>query len=199
MTSNIASASSSIFTEEDYLIFERSSEIKHEYLAGHVYAMAGATREHNLITGNIAGELRRQLRGEPCETYSNDMRVKIPQTGLYTYPDVVVVCGEPLFSDDHRDTLINPLLIVEVLSPSTEGYDRGEKFKHYRSIQPFSEYVLIARDRMSADHFVRQDGTWTIREVEHEVRLVTISCLLTFSEIYERVGFGAEKGAEELN
>jgi len=197
MTRDIASESPTILTEEEYLAFERSSEIKHEYLSGHVYVMAGATREHNLITGNVSGELRRQLRGKPCETYSNDMRVKISETGLYTYPDVVVVCGAPLFSDDRRDTLINPMLIVEVLSPSTEGYDRGEKFKYYRSIEPFSEYVLIAQYKMAADHFVKQDNTWTIREVDREIRLVTIPCLLTFSEIYDRVGFVAERESEK--
>lgn len=193
MTRNITSQSSSILTEEEYLAFERSSEIKHEYLSGHIYAMVGATREHNLITGNVAGELRARLKGKPCETYSNDMRVKIPKTGLYTYPDVVVVCGTPVFTDDRRDTLINPILMVEVLSPSTEAYDRGEKFKHYRSIESFSEYVLIAQDKMEADHFIKKNDIWIIREVEGEIRLVTIPVTLTFSEIYDRVQFGTEK------
>jgi Uma2 family endonuclease len=197
MTRNTASQLSTILSDEEYLAFERSSEIKHEFLSGHVYAMAGATREHNLITGNIAGELRLQLRGKPCETYSNDMRVRISRTALYTYPDVVVVCGTPLFLDDHRDTLINPLLIIEVLSPSTEGYDRGEKFKYYRSIESFSEYMLIAQDKIAADHFVKQDNIWTIREVEQEIRLITIPCLLNFSDIYDRVEFITEEKEPE--
>lgn len=193
MAKNRAPQSPSILTEEGYLAFERSAETKHEFLSGRVYAMAGATREHNLITLNIAAELRLQLKGKPCETYSSDMRVKIPASGFYTYPDVVVLCGKPLFADVHRDNLVNPLLIVEVLSPSTEAYDRGEKFKHYRSIDFFSEYLLIAQDEMAADHFVKQDNIWTIREVEREVRLATIGCTLAFSLIYDRVEFGAEK------
>jgi Uma2 family endonuclease len=189
----MATWSSSILTEAEYLDFERQSEIRHEYLSGHIYAMDGVSREHNLITGNVAAELRSQLRGRPCETYSNDMRVRISGNGLYTYPDVVVVCDNPIFLDDHRDTLINPLLIIEVLSPSTEAYDRGEKFKHYRSIESFSEYLLIAQNKMSADHFVKQDEMWTIREVEQEIRLVSVPCTLAFPTIYERVEFSAEK------
>lgn len=176
----MATPSSSILTEEEYLAFERESEIRHEYMSGHTYARAGASREHNLITGNVAAELRSQLRGKPCETYSNDMRVRVSRTGLYTYPDVVVVCDTPIFLDDHRDTLINPLLIIEILSASTEAYDRGEKFKHYRSIKSFSEYVLIAQDKMSADHFVKQKGIWTLREVEHEIKLISVPCTLVF-------------------
>jgi len=187
-----------ILSEEQYLAFERASVTKHEFISGRVYAMAGASREHNLITGNIAGELRYQLRGKPCETYSNDMRVRIPSTGLYTYPDVVVVCGPPIFLDDHRDTLINPLLIVEVLSATTEAYDRGEKFKAYRSIESFSEYILIAQTKMAADHFVKQDNIWMIQEVEREISLVTIGCKLAFSEIYDRVMLEGEGGPEMI-
>lgn len=194
MTSNVATQSSPILTEQEYLSFERSSNIRHEYLLGQLYAMAGATREHNLITGNVAGELRAQLKGKPCETYSNDMRVRVPRSGQYTtYPDVVVVCGTPQFLDDHADTLLNPLLIIEVLSSSTEAYDRGEKFRDYRSIESFSEYVLISQAKQSADHFTKVNNIWTIQEVEQEIRLVTIPCTLTFSEIYERVEFGGEK------
>jgi len=193
MTINLAIESSTTLTEEEYLGFERSSEIKHEYLSGHVYAMVGATRKHNLIIWNVASALHRQLRGNPCEAYINDMRVKIPKTGDYTYPDIVVVCETPLLSDDYSDTLINPLLIIEVLSPSTEAYDRGEKFKRYRSIESFSEYVLIAQDKMAADHFVKQNNIWTILEVDQEIRLVTIDCLLTFPEIYDRVELASEK------
>ncbi len=195
MTGNVATQSSPILTEQEYLSFERSSNIRHEYLSGQIYAMAGATREHNLITGNVAGELRAQLKGKPCETYSNDMRVRVPRSGQYTYPDVVVVCGTPQFLDDQADTLLNPLLIIEVLSSSTEAYDRGEKFRDYRSIESFSEYVLIAQAKQSADHFTKVNNIWTIQEVEQEIRLVTIPCTLTFSEIYERVEFGAEKQA----
>jgi Uma2 family endonuclease len=195
MPGNVITQSSPRLTEEEYLSFERSSNVRHEYLSGQIYAMAGATREHNLITGNVAGELRTQLKGKSCETYSSDMRVRVPRSGQYTYPDVVVVCGAPQFLDDQADTLLNPLLIIEVLSSSTEAYDRGEKFREYRSIESFSEYVLISQAKQSADHFTKVNDIWTIQEVEQEIRLVTIPCLLTFSEIYERVDFGAEKQA----
>lgn len=193
MAGNVATQSSPILTEEEYLAFERSSDVRHEYLSGQIYAMAGATREHNLITGNAASELRAQLKGQPCETYSNDMRVRIARSGQYTYPDVVVVCGTPQFLDDHGDTLLNPLLIIEVLSSSTEAYDRGEKFRDYRSIDSFSEYVLIAQAKKAADHFTKKNNIWTIQEVEQEIRLATIPCTLTFSEIYDRVEFSSEK------
>jgi Uma2 family endonuclease len=189
MAINAASLPSLTLTEEDYLAFERTSDVRHEYISGQIYEMAGATREHNLITGNVASELRAQLKGKPCETYSNDMRVRIPRTGLYTYPDVVVVCGTPQFLDDHNDTLLNPLLIVEVLSASTEAKDRGEKFRDYRSIESFSEYVLIAQTKRAADHFAKRNGIWTILEVEQAIRLVTIPCPLNFPEIYDRVEF----------
>jgi Uma2 family endonuclease len=178
-------------TEEEYLAFERASDIRHEYRDGYVYAMAGATREHNLITGNVFGELRAQLRGKPCETYSVDMRVRIPRTGGYNYPDVVVVCGKPMLADGHRDILLNPLVVVEVLSPSTEAHDRSDKFRDYRSIESFAEYLLIAQDRRSADHFVKQSGIWTILEVEEEIKFVHIPCTLRFPDIYERVEFPA--------
>jgi len=196
MTKSTSLQSLTFLGDAEYLAFERSSEIRHELLSGRVRAMAGAAREHNLVTGNISAELRSQLKGKPCETYSNHMRVGAPRRSLYTYPDAVVACGTPLFSDDRRDTLINPLLIVEVLSPSAEGYDRGEKFKCYRSIESFAEYVLVAQDRMWADHFVKLEGIWTIRETERSIELVTVPCVLSFSEIYDRVELVARKGAE---
>ncbi len=116
------------YTPEEYLARERLAEYKSEYLDGTIFAMAGGTREHSLIAGNVHGELRMQLKSRPCETYTSDMRVLISQPGLHTYPDVTVVCGEPLFLDEKRDTLLNPAVIVEVLSPGTEVYDRGKKF-----------------------------------------------------------------------
>src|SRR5919198_4874617 len=119
------------YTPEEYLALERAARHKSEYVNGRIYALAGASRAHNLIVVNVSAELRAQLRGRPCETYASDMRVKVSQTGLYTYPDVVVVCGEPRFEDAQVDTLLNPTVIIEVLSESTESYDRGEKFAHY--------------------------------------------------------------------
>jgi Uma2 family endonuclease len=190
MAANLAYQFPGQMTEEEYLAFERASDIRHEYRDGYVYAMAGATREHNLITGNVFGELRDQLRGKPCETYSSEMKVRIPRTGSYNYPDVVGVCGKPALADGHRDVLLNPL-VVEVLSPSTEARDQSEKFREYRSIESFAEYVLIAQERPSADHFVKQGGVWTILEVEEEIEFVHVPCTLRFPDIYERVEFPA--------
>jgi len=134
-------------TPEQYLEIERKAEYKSEYFNGETFAMAGASRRHNLITGNVFAAIHRQIRNRPCEAYTNDMRVKVSESGLYTYPDVVVVCEKPEFDDEHRDTLLNPSLIVEVLSESTEAYDRGKKFENYRMIASLSDYLLIAQDK----------------------------------------------------
>jgi Uma2 family endonuclease len=178
-------------TPEEYLAIERRAETKSEYFKGEMYAMVGASREHNLISSNIAGELRQQLKGRPCETYSNDMRVRVPSTGLYTYPDVVVVCGEPAFEDEHVDTLLNPTLVVEVLSDSTESYDRGRKFAHYRSVESVVEYLLVAQDEYRVEQFVRQaDGRWLlsdVRTLEGSVELASVGCALQLREIYDRI------------
>src|SRR6476661_5007696 len=141
------------YTSDQYLALEREAEYRSELVNGQIYSMSGASREHNLITTNLSREISTQLRGKPCETYSSDMRVKISPTGMYTYPDVTVACGEPRFEDDHVDTLLNPTVIVEVLSPSTEAYDRGEKFAHYRKLDTLSDYVLISQDKARVEHF----------------------------------------------
>lgn len=178
-------------TPEEYLAIERQAETKSEYFNGEMFAMVGASRSHNVIAVNIAGELRQQLKGRPCETYTSDMRTRIPATGLYTYPDVIVVCGEPKFEDEHVDTLLNPTLIVEVLSPSTESYDRGKKFAHYRSVESIAEYLLVAQDEYRVEQFVRQtEGRWLlsdIRTLEGIVELASIGCVLKMGEIYDRI------------
>jgi Uma2 family endonuclease len=182
-------------TPADYLAAERKSAQKSEYINGHVYAMAGASRVHNLIALNTASELRAQLRGRPCEAYVNDMRVKVERTGMYTYPDVIGLCEEPRFEDENVDTLLNPTVIIEVLSPSTERYDRGEKFAHYRRLESLREYVLIAQDIRRIDHYRRDGDTWVLTEVsEPESALVisSISCTLQLSDIYDRVDFPTE-------
>ena len=176
---------------EEYLSIERRSETRSEYLNGEVFAMVGASREHNLIVANITGELRQQLKGRPCELYPNDMRVKIPATGLYTYPDVVVVCGEPLFEDEHVDTLLNPTLIVEVLSESTESYDRGKKFGHYQTVGSLAEYLLVAQDEARIEQFVkRPDAHWLYsdtRSADGFLELSSIGCVLALKEVYDKV------------
>ena len=170
-------------------------------LNGELIAMSGASRAHNLITGNIFGELRTLLRGSGCETYANEMRVSSPLTSSYFYPDVVVVCEEPRFEDEVFDTLLNPIILVEVLSPSTEAYDRGEKFAHYRQLASLQEYVLVAQDKVFVEHYRRQEKQGTapvtgkdwiftdFQELEEILSLTSIQCDLPLQEIYERVAF----------
>lgn len=180
-------------TPEDYLSLERAAETKSEYFDGEMFLMTGASRKHNLIATNAVRELSQQLKGRACEVYSSDMRVKIPAAGLYTYPDVVVVCGEPQFEDDYVDTLLNPTLIVEGLSKSTASYDRGNKFSYYRTLPSLAEYLLIAQGEYMAEHQVKQpDGKWLladIRGIESIVELPSIRCALALSEVYDKVVF----------
>jgi Uma2 family endonuclease len=176
---------------EEYLAIERKAETKSEYVNGEIVAMTGASREHNLVVVNIAGEIRQQLRGRPCEMYANDMRVRVPSTRLYTYPDLVVVCDEPQFEDDYLDTLLNPTLIIEVLSESTEGYDRGKKFGFYRTIPSLAEYLLIAQDEHRIEQYAKQpDGRWLLseyRSADDVAELAAIQCQLALKEVYDKV------------
>lgn len=177
-------------TPEEYLVRERKAQYRSEFVDGRVYAMAGASRAHNLVAGNVFAELRAQLRGKPCEAYVSDMRVKVSRTGLYTYPDVVAVCGEPRFEDAHVDTLLNPTLVVEVLSGSTEGYDRGEKFSHYRRLESLREYALVTRDRVRVEHFARHGEHWMLTEIsdpEGALALPSLDCTVALRAVYERV------------
>ena len=182
-----------LLSPEDYLTIERQAAAKSEYLAGEIFSMAGASERHNLIVANLVGEFRSQLKQRPCKVYPSDMRVKIQSSGLYTYPDVVVICAEPEFEDDHKDTLLNPTLIVEVLSESTEAYDRGKKFEHYRSLKSLSDYVLVAQDGARVEHFVRQaDGTWLFsahNNLQDTLELPSVYCALPLHEIYDKVEF----------
>ena len=183
----------SFLTPEQYLEIERKAEFKSEYYNGEMFAMSGARAPHVLIVGNALFQLRLQLRSKPCRSFSNDMRVRVSATGLYTYPDLAVVCGECHFLDDRWDTLLNPTLIIEVLSESTEAYDRGRKFEHYRSISSLREYLMIASDRVSAELFTRQpDGHWVFsdaHEPEDIVQLESIGCQLKLADLYENVEF----------
>lgn len=178
-------------TAEEYLAIERQAPCKSEYFNGEMFAMAGASRRHNLIALNIGAELRAQLRPRPCEVYTSDMRVKIGRTGLYTYPDVVVVCDEPRFEDADGDTLLNPIVLVEVLSPTTADYDRGGKFEHYRTLASLQAYLLVAQDRCHVVHYTRQpDNTWLLAETEAIqdcIHIPAIGCDLPLSEVYAKV------------
>jgi Uma2 family endonuclease len=176
---------------EEYLAMERESNEKHEYLDGEVFAMGGASLNHTLIVTNVVIELGTQLRKRDCTVHSSDLRVKVSSSGLYTYPDVVVVCGEPQFDDQIKDTLTNPALIVEVLSESTKSYDRGDKFAHYRALPSFMEYVLIAQDSPHIEHFFRQpDKRWIFHEtddIKDKIELASIGCTLSLAEVYAKV------------
>jgi Uma2 family endonuclease len=184
------------YTPEEYLALERQAECKSEYYAGEILAMAGASRWHNLVVANVIGELRSQLKGRPCTTYPSDMRVKISPTGLYTYPNVTVVCGEAQFEDHQQDTLLNPTLIVEVLSESTEAYDRGDKFAHYRKLASLTQYVLITQTKPHVGHYVRQaDHRWLLAEADSlsdSVHLPSIDCHLALAEVYDKVDIVGE-------
>jgi Uma2 family endonuclease len=182
-------------TPEQYLEIERKAEFKSEYYEGEMFAMAGAREAHNLIVGNLHSDLHQQLRPRPCRAYMSDMRVRVSPSGLYTYPDVTVVCGEPQFLDERRDTLLNPSLIVEVLSPSTEAYDRGRKFKHYRSVESVSQYLLVSSEQVSAELFTRQpDGGWrliAVSSMEDSLDLQSVGCRLALADVYEKVDLTA--------
>jgi Uma2 family endonuclease len=182
------------YTPEEYLALERKATQKSEYVNGQVFAMSGASRAHNLIAGNVYREISSQLKGRPCEAYVSDMRVKVSTTGLYSYPDVVAVCGEIRFDDEQKDTLLNPTVLVEILSSSTEAYDRGEKFAHYRQLESLQEYVLVGQDKVRVEHFVRQGDQWVLTEasnLDDTVHLASIGCRLALREIYDKVEFPA--------
>ena len=200
------SAAQTRLTPEEYIAFERKalpdSEIsRYEYLNGELIAMSGASRAHNLISNNISGELRSLLKGSGCETYASDMRVSAPLTSSYFYPDVVIVCEEPRFEDDVFDILLNPIILVEVLSPSTEAYDRGEKFSHYRHLASLQEYILVSQDKVLVERYRRpkthetapvtaKDWIFTaFQALEDILPLTSIQCELPLPEIYERVTF----------
>ena len=180
-------------TEAEYLAFERESAFKHEFVDGEVYMMTGASARHNRITFSINSVLGPQIRGKGCSGYSPDMRVRTPQTGTYAYPDVTIVCGDEQLAEDDKMVLLNPTVIFEVLSPSTESYDRSKKFEYYREIASLQEYILVSQDRAYIERFVRQDGeSWvyiTFNGLDATLELVSIDCRLPLAEIYEQVDF----------
>ncbi|MBC7813841.1 MAG: Uma2 family endonuclease [Burkholderiales bacterium] len=185
------------WTAEEYLAFERASDEKHEFLDGQIYSMTGASRAHNLISVNTATAFNNALRQHPCEVYASDMRVKAPSTkGGYLYPDVVVVCGEAAFEDQQVDTLLNPTVIVEVLSSSTESFDRGTKSQHYRALDSLQEYLLISQNTAHIEHYARRaDGQWLLSDavgLEAVVELRSVDCRLALADVYVKVAFEDE-------
>lgn len=183
----------------EYLHIERAAAYRSEFFRGEMFAMAGGSPKHSLIKMNLAGSLWNRLRGHRCTAYDSDLRIRC-RTGLYTYPDASVICGELEFDDEHKDTVLNPTLIVEVLSKTTEAYDRGKKFDHYRTIPALREYVLVAHDEPMVQRFLRNDDdTWTLTAVsglERSLMLNSIGVELPLAEVFDRVDFTAEEPDE---
>jgi Uma2 family endonuclease len=173
----------------EYLALERSAEHKSEYVDGLIYAMTGASRAHNLIAVNLAVELHRQLKDRPCEAYLADMRVKAATARSYRYPDIAVVCGQPEWEDLHFDTLLNPTVLIEILSPSTAANDRGPKFAEYQRIDSLREYLLVCQDQPRIERYARREAGWllTVTEgLDATVALDAIGCVLDLREVYRK-------------
>jgi Uma2 family endonuclease len=180
-----------LLSPEDYLEQERRAEYKSEYLAGEVFAMAGASRRHGLIVTNLVRELGQQLKGKPGEVHSSDLRLRVTAAGLCTYPDVMVVCADVQFADDQKDTVLNPVVLIEVLSESTSDYDRGRKFEYYRTLPSLREYLTVAQDKLHIEHWTRQQedsgSLVELNNLEQTIRLASIDCILPLKEIYDKV------------
>ncbi len=181
-------------TPEEYLEFERTSEIRHEYVDGEIFAMAGASLNHNRVNGNIFNEIKNQLKKSPCDAFASDMRVKVNELEKYTYPDIVVVCGDiELEKIKGLETLVNPAVIIETLSDSTEAYDRGKKFQHYRFLSSLQEYILVSQHHCLVEKYVRSDdGSWryfSYEKMEQTLTIESINCEVLLSDVYYRVEF----------
>ena len=197
----MSTQSRSHLTPEQYLEIERKAEYKSEYIAGQMFAMSGASRAYNLLASNLLGLLHRQLLTSDCELYPSDMRVRVTRTGLYTYPDAVVVCDKPRFLDSSVDTLLNPTFVVEILSPSTEAYDLGRKFEHYSTIESLSEYLIVAHDRLHARLHTRQEGRWLVKgasSLEETLELRSIGCRISMTDLYNKVELPPSQISGEL-
>jgi Uma2 family endonuclease len=179
-------------TEQEYLALDRAAEFRSEFLDGEMFAMSGGSLRHARLAGNIFLELSHAFRGNVCEAFNSDFRVRV-SSRMYTYPDISVVCGEPVLADDRQDVLLNPVAIFEVLSPSTEKYDRGLKLQHYRAIASLREYLLVDQNQVRIEQYARQsDQSWTFRDyqsLDDELRLESIGVTLPVRGIYHRVEF----------
>jgi Uma2 family endonuclease len=175
---------------EEYLELERPSNVRHEYIDGELKGMPGETKEHSAIGGNIFAHLYFKLEDSACEIYNSDLRVLVENTGLYTYPDVSVVCGEAEFEDANQDSLFNPTVLFEVLSKSTENYDIGKKFEHYQMIPSLVDYLLVAQNAYRVEHFTRQQDGWFLRVykgLESKIVLPSLNCELALASIYKKI------------
>ncbi len=186
-------------TEKECLRLERQAETKSEYWNGQVYALAGASERHTIIVANTLTLFVMQFKGRACTAHASDLRVKVMPSGLYTYPDIVIICGRAQFEDRHRDTLLNPSAIIEVLSPSTEAYDRGTKFEHYRALDSLSDYLLVSQESPTVEHFERQpDDRWllsTYKGTAAVAQIASIGCSLPLIDIFDKVEWPDEETA----
>ena len=178
-------------TAAEYLAIELAAENKNEFYDGEMFAMSGASRDHNCVKDNLIVEIGSRCKGGPCRTFSSDQRVRVDRTGLYTYPDIVILCGQGEYDPLNRDTLLNPTAIIEVLSPSTERYDRGMKFQHYQQIPSLREYVLVSQDQALVERYTRQEnGTWVLTvfaDPAGEFSLDTGSVRVSLADVYRGV------------
>lgn len=182
------------FTIESYRALEESSDARHEYVHGEIRAMAGASKRHHLLVNAVQFSLYGQTRQRPCNSYATDTRVGSSGAGFYAYPDVVVVCGQERYDDKLPDTITNPLVIVEVLSPSTADYDLGTKFRLYQMLETLQDYLLVSQDRVRVDHYHRDGEQWTLRaytQLTDVIALISVDCALRLAEVYEKVDFSA--------
>jgi len=182
-------------TAEEYLALDRAAEFRSEFLDGEIVAMSGGSMRHSGLGANIIGQLHAVLAKTDCRTFTSDFRVRV-SSRMYTYPDVTIVCGEPILADEREDILLNPTVIFEVLSPSTEHYDRGVKFRRYREIESLTDYILVDQDQVSIEQYTRGDATaWTFRDYQRPgdlLQIASIGISLTLAAIYERIEFPAE-------
>lgn len=186
------------YTPEEYLALERASKTKHEYLDGEIYVMAGGSPTHNQICFNLAGEIHPQIKGTSCVGYTSDQKIRTDPQDMFSYPDLTVVCGEPAFHDEYQDVILNPTVIIEVLSPRTEVFDRNTKFERYQNIPALTDYILISQNRPCVEHYARQKGKrkWIFTmetNLSAEIEIDSIKTKLKLSDIYERVNFPSTK------
>jgi Uma2 family endonuclease len=186
------------YSRAEYLAIERAASYRSEYLDGQIVAMSGRSRAHSLIAANLIRVLGTALRDRPCEVHGSDLRCYVEAGDLYTYPDVTVICDPPRFEDEAADTVMNPVVIIEVLSPATEAFDRGEKFARYRLLPSLREYVLVAQHRPRVERFTLRDGEWVLSEasgLEAAIELSTVGCTLLLDEVYAKLSFDAPASA----
>ena len=191
------------YTPEEYLALERDAEFKSEYFEGGIFVMQGASDPHTIIGINIAGEFYLQLKGSSCVARSSDIKIRTPDRGMFSYADLTVVCGQARFHDGTKDVLINPKVLVEILSPSSEAFDRGKKFAKYKLLESFTDYILIAQDEPQIDYFIKQpSGDWLQKSVsgmEAEISIASVDCTLRLSDVYSNVTFPPKLEIRDAN